>query len=127
MKLLNQITLYGILTLVTSLFLVMGYASINHDPHWQIEDRAVASIGYPLAGFWKQDDCEEPWGLAIGPAKPGIYYVSFCGPGGCLEQGEYRPNTPLLNDPDYRVINENRLMFLNENRWSTMVRCESRN
>ncbi len=127
MRFFNQITSYGILGLVASLFLVMGYASINHDPHWQIEEQAVASFEYPLAGFWKQDDCEEPWGLAIGPAEPGIYYVSFCGPGGCLKPGEYRPNTPLHNDPDYKVIDKNTLKFLSEKKWSTLVRCTRRN
>lgn len=127
MKLFTKVTSYGLISLLTCLFLLMWYASINHDPNWDIEDLAVPTADHPLSGFWKQRSCEEPWGLAIGPVSPGIYYVSFCGPGGCLDRDESRPHTPILDDPNYRLVDQNTLMILNEDRWSTMVRCESRN
>ena len=59
------------------------------DPHWQIEKQAKPSERYPLGGFWKSNT-KHDHGLAIGPAGEGIYYISFCGPGGCFEQGAYR-------------------------------------
>ena len=64
-----------------------------------------ATASHPYAGFWKDDGhCDEEFGLAIAPAGPGLYSVSFCGPGGCFEPGTYRPNTPLVGDPAYRII-----------------------
>jgi hypothetical protein len=125
MKFFTHVTSYGLVSLLASLFLLMGYASINYDPHWYIEERAVPTSGHPLAGFWKQESCEEPWGWAIGPASSGIYYVSLCGPGGCLDTGEYRPNTTLYEDPSYKVVDQNTLMFQSDNGWSRMVRCRS--
>lgn len=70
------------------------------------ERTAIASADHPFAGFWKPYDCTKPWGLAIAPAgSPGLYSVSFCGPGGCFEPGTYRPNTTLVNDASmYWVI-----------------------
>ena len=38
-----------------------------------------------------------------------MYSVSFCGPGGCFEPGTYRPNTPIVGDPEYQVIDSNTL------------------
>jgi hypothetical protein len=127
MKLVVQFTSYGLVFLLVSIFLLVGYASIKYDPHWDIEEQAVPTNDHPMSGFWKQGGCEAPWGLAIGPVSSGVYYISFCGPGGCLDHGEYRPNTSLLNDPDYKVIDENTLMYQSEKGWSTMVRCRSLN
>ncbi len=127
MKVFTKVTSYGLVTLLASLFLLMAYASISHDPHWHIEELAVPTPDHPLAGLWKEESCEPPWGLAIGPISSGLYYVSFCGPGGCLDRGEYRPNTPILDDPHYKVINQNTLLFLQNDNWSTMVRCKDMN
>jgi hypothetical protein len=68
-----------------------------------------ASPGHPHAGFWKRGSCDDEFGLSISPAGPGMYSVSFCGPGGCFEPGTYRPNTPIVGDPEYQVINSNTL------------------
>jgi hypothetical protein len=62
--------------------------------------------------------------LAIGPVSSGLYYVSFCGPGGCLDRGEYRPNTTIIDDPKYKVIDQDTLQFLQDSNWSTLVRCQ---
>ena len=124
MKLLFRITS---LAIIASLFFLMAFASITHDPHWHIEEQAVASTDYPLAGFWKQGRCEDPWGWAIGPASQGLYYISFCGPGGCFDSNEYRPNTPILKDPQYQVVDNDTLRLFSEGHWMTVIRCASRN
>lgn len=67
----------------------------------------VASASHPLAGFWKDGHCDDEFGLAIAPAGPNLYSVSFCGPGGCFEPGTYRPNTPIVGDSEYRVMDDN--------------------
>lgn len=126
MKAVNKITAYGIMTLLACFFLVVGYASIQYEPHWHLEEQAVPSPEHPLAGFWKQQGCDEPWGWAIGPVAPGSYYVSFCGPGGCLDSGDYQASVTLVDDPRYRIIDDNTLMFLRAREWQTLVRCESR-
>ena len=126
MKLFTRVTSYGLATLMACLFLVMGYAFIHYDPHWHIEELAISSPAHPLAGFWKHQGCEEPWGWAIGPVSPAIYYVAFCGPGGCSEPGEYRPNTTLTSDPQYKVIDHNTMMFKENSNWLTLVRCDDR-
>jgi hypothetical protein len=79
------------------------------NPSREAELAAVASADFPYAGFWKPYDCTPGYGLAISPAgtTPGLYSVSFCGPGGCFEPGTYRPNTTLVNDEKYWVIDEN--------------------
>lgn len=74
----------------------------------EAELNAVASADFPYAGFWKPNDCTPSFGLAIAPAgSPGQYSVSFCGPGGCFSPGTYRPNTTLVNDDKYWVIDSN--------------------
>ena len=75
-------------------------------PHWEVEQDAVASDSHPFAGFWKTEE-SYPFGMAIGPYGDVMYYVSFCGPGGCFAKGEYRPITSLTNDPEYRIIDTN--------------------
>lgn len=77
-------------------------------PSREAELTAVASADFPYAGFWKPNDCTPSYGLAISPAgSPGQYSVSFCGPGGCFSPGTYRPNTTLVNDDKYWVIDSN--------------------
>jgi hypothetical protein len=74
----------------------------------EAELTAVATADFPYAGFWKAHDCTASYGLAISPGgSPGLYSVSFCGPGGCFEPGTYRPNTTLLDDEKYWVIDRN--------------------
>ena len=69
----------------------------------------AATASHPYAGFWKDGHCDDEFGLSIAPAGPKMYSVSFCGPGGCFEPGTYRPNTPIVGDPEYQVIDGNTL------------------
>jgi hypothetical protein len=61
---------------------------------------------YPLIGFWKVE-CKNSYGIAIDKAVDGFYSISFCGPGGCFQPGSWRPNSQLINDPEYRIIDSN--------------------
>jgi hypothetical protein len=126
MQVVRKIVHSGIILTVISLFGCLVYASFQHEPNWNVEKSAVREATHPLSGFWKQDDCEDPWGMAIGPVGAGTYYVSFCGPGGCFDKGDYRPNTNIVDDPDFQVFDDNNMMYRSESGWSTLVRCPSR-
>jgi hypothetical protein len=76
----------------------------NDQPNWHVEENARPSKTHPLAGFWKPGDCAKDGGLAIGPMGESTYYVSFCGPGGCFAEGTYRPETTIVGDPTYRLL-----------------------
>ena len=78
--------------------------------------------GYPLVGFWK-DHCEDDFGLAIDRAGDGSYSISFCGPGGCFAPGTYRPNSPIVGDPGYRLVDSDTLEVLGRDGFSTYFRC----
>lgn len=97
------------------------------DPHWEVEVDARPSKEHPLAGFWKSPSCGSgDWGLAIGPMELGKYYVSFCGPGGCFDKGEYRAITTLYSDPGYRVLDDNTIEVEGQDGFSKYVRCPGR-
>jgi hypothetical protein len=56
-----------------------------------------------FAGFWK-GKCSDDFGLRIKPVdKPGMYTVTFCGPGGCGAQQE-EPATFITGDRHYGVV-----------------------
>jgi hypothetical protein len=96
------------------------------DQHWEAEVDAQRSDTHPLGGFWKNDDCSDEWGLAIGPMTETTYYLSFCGPGGCFEKGTYRPETKIVDDPAYKVINADTIEVKGSDGFSRYVRCPSR-
>ena len=74
---------------------------------------------YPFIGFWKKN-CSDNYGLAIEKAGDGLYSVSFCGPGGCMNS---ETNTSLTNDPAYRIIDENTIEVKGKNGFSRYHRC----
>lgn len=78
--------------------------------------------GYPLVGFWK-DHCEDAFGLAVDRAGKGLYSISFCGPGGCFPPGTFRPNSPIIGDPDYNVVDQDTLDVRGRDGFSTYFRC----
>jgi hypothetical protein len=61
------------------------------------------SWGADYSGFWK-GDCTNNFGIQIKPTGNELYSVSFCGPGGCSEPGEWTPNTRIEGDPKYKII-----------------------
>lgn len=124
MILIQRLASYGFVSILAALVVLMLYGSFRHDPHWYVVEDAVATSTHPFAGFWKQGDCDEPWGWAIGPAKPDSYYVSFCAPGGCQEPPVMGTNTTtIVDDPDYLVVNPNTIKYRFDEEWITLVRC----
>lgn len=93
--------------------------------NWHVERRAKPSTSHPLAGFWKRHP-KDDHGLAIGPAEGGKYYISFCGPGGCFEEGKYRLNSTLQGDPDYRIIDMSTIEVKGKRGFNRYVRVKSR-
>lgn len=77
---------------------------------------------YPFIGFWKSH-CSDNFGLSIDKAGSGLYSVSFCGPGGCFKPGTYRPNTKIIGDPAYRVIDDRTIQVHGVNGYSIYKRC----
>lgn len=78
---------------------------------------------YPLIGLWKSS-CTDDFGLAIARAGDGKYSVSFCGPGGCFKPGTYRPDTPIYDDSNYKVIDTDTLKVKGLDGYSAYKRCE---
>lgn len=76
------------------------------EPNWHIKKEAKPTKTHPLGGFWKRN-IKHDHGLAIGPAEGNLYFISFCGPGGCFEKNTYRSNSSIHGDPRYRVIDSN--------------------
>ncbi len=87
-----------------------------------IESYLKPTAAHPLVGFWKSS-CSENFGLAIDAQSEGVYSVSFCGPGGCFKPGTYRPNTPLVGDADYRVVDQNTIEVRGLDGFSRYTRC----
>jgi len=59
-------------------------------------------------GLWKSS-CVNDFGVQIKPAENQMYSISFCGPGGCFEPGEWTPNSRIEGDPNYKVISSREL------------------
>jgi hypothetical protein len=83
-------------------------------------DNLHPTVQMPFIGFWKVNKHQQ-FGVAIADAGKGMYSISFCGPGGCFEPGEWTPNTTIVNDSHYRIIDENTIEFVETNR-STIYR-----
>ncbi len=73
-----------------------------------------------FTGFWKVN-CTDAFGVQIKKQPADLFSLSFCGPGGCFAPGEWLPNTPIVGDPKYRVLNPTTL----EIRGTRYTRCTS--
>lgn len=102
-------------------------AEVRERDRREAELAAVPSATHPYAGFWKEVNCEDSFGLAISPADRSEFYsVSFCGPGGCFKPGTYRPNTALAGDRAYRIVDKDTIDVEGRNGFSRYVRCPGR-
>jgi uncharacterized RDD family membrane protein YckC len=61
---------------------------------------------FPFIGFWKRD-CKNTVGLAIDKTDDGKYSVSYCTSTDCYKPGTEMPNTSLVDDSRYRIIDNN--------------------
>jgi len=123
----SVIVMVAIFLLVVFIFtLSIHRAFVNLNPNKNsrtIEKFLFYDENYPYVGFWKKN-CSDCFGLAIDKAKDGKYSVSFCGPGGCHEPGTYRPDTTIVNDPLYRVIDNNNIEVKGMDGFAKYRRCE---
>lgn len=94
------------------------------EPNWHIKRQAKPTKTHPLGGFWKRNPTHDH-GLAIGPAEDD-YFISFCGPSGCFEKGTYRPNSRIVGDTDYRVIDNNTIEVKGKKGFTRYVRSRTR-
>jgi hypothetical protein len=88
-----------------------------------IEDSpGKADLSRNFAGFWKEK-CSDSFGLRIKPVdQPGMYTVTFCGPGGCAdEQGERK--TYITGDQHYKVLSDGGLQVGPNGSTSTYNKC----
>jgi hypothetical protein len=84
----------------------------------------VAACNRPadFTGFWKAN-CTDAFGVQIKKQAGNLFSVSFCGPGGCFAPGEWQPNTPIVGDPKYRVLNPTTIEIGHEQGWTQYTRC----
>jgi hypothetical protein len=78
-----------------------------------------------FAGFWK-GKCSDGFGLRIRSVdKPGMYTVTFCGPGGCGDEQE-EPKTFITGDRHYRVVSPVELEVGLEGNRSIYKKCSDK-
>jgi hypothetical protein len=75
-----------------------------------------------FTGFWK-GNCTDAFGVQIKKQTSELFSISFCGPGGCFAPGEWTPNTPIVGDPKYRVLNPTTIEIGNGQNWARYTRC----
>lgn len=86
--------------------------SLDHSKNSQnITSLLKPDKSFPFIGFWKKD-CKDSVGLAIDKTADGKYSVSYCTATHCYKPGTEMPNTNLIDDPRYRIINENTIEFV---------------
>jgi len=79
---------------------------------------------YPLGGIWKKA-CRDEYGVVIEPTeKKALYAVTLCGPAGCFKPGAFRPDTPIVGDPAYRVLGPDTLALGGRDGFTAYLRCE---
>ena len=75
-----------------------------------------------FTGFWKVN-CTDAFGVQIKKQPGNLFSISFCGPGGCFAPGEWMPNSPIVGDAKYRVINATTIEIASGNGWTRYTRC----
>lgn len=75
-----------------------------------------------FTGFWK-GNCSDAFGVQIKKQPGNLFSVTFCGPGGCIAPGEWMPNTSIVGDSKYRIINATTLEIQKVQRWDRYTRC----
>ncbi len=80
------------------------------------------AIEYPYAGFWKKD-CEQSFGLRFERGGGGHYVVRFCGPGGCMEPGFISDCTPIPDERNYEVVDQDTVVVRRGDDVQSYKRC----
>jgi hypothetical protein len=75
-----------------------------------------------FTGFWKAN-CTDAFGVQIKKQPGNLFSVSFCGPGGCFAPGQWMPNTTIIGDAKYRVLNPTTIEIGNGQQWTRYTKC----
>ena len=76
-------------------------------------------------GLWK-GNCSDYWGVLIIPAESGLYSVTFCGLSGCLQPGEWTPDTRIDGDPMYQIVSPTKIRIKrSDSGYFTYIRCSA--
>lgn len=59
----------------------------------------------PFEGYW-QTNCSDNSGILFTYVGGTEFSVQFCSGIGCSDPGKYKPNTSIINDPDYKIIDD---------------------
>jgi hypothetical protein len=113
-----------------------GLPNAFADKNQNVENSALnAARSAPgsLAGIWIPNgdsrhmggtvQCVLGFGIAIAPADPNLYSISFCGPGGCFLPGEWTPNSSIAGDPKYKIVNDRTIKIRRAGKWDTYTKC----
>lgn len=95
------------LLLFVALILTVGEANAEHGRY---------------NGLWKKG-CKDKTGLQIQNFEADLYFVSFCGRGGCMPPNEKRPDTTVEGDPNYNVIDDDNIQILEDDEWKDYIKC----
>jgi len=84
----------------------------------------VSACSRPVdfTGFWKVN-CTDAFGVQIKKQPSNLFSVSFCGPGGCFAPGEWQPNTTIIGDAKYRVLNPTTIEIGHGQGWTRYIKC----
>lgn len=78
-----------------------------------------------FGGFWKEK-CTATFGLRIKPVDtPGMYTITFCGPGGCGNEENLR-KTFIKGDKRYLIVSATELQVGSEGKRSTYLKCSDK-
>jgi hypothetical protein len=83
---------------------------------------AACKSSTDFTGFWK-GNCTDAFGVQIKKQTGNLYSVSFCGPGGCFAPGEWTPNTTIIGDTKYRVVDPTTIEIGNGQNWTRYIKC----
>ena len=73
-------------------------------------------------GLWRKH-CKDKVGLQIENFEADLYFVSFCGRGGCMPPTKDRPDTTVEGDPNYNVIDDDHIQILEDDEWKDYIKC----
>jgi hypothetical protein len=96
---------------------------LRQNGDFSVNDRNIKSPApdpeYPYIGIWKTNP-KNRFGVIIEKADNGMYSVSFFARGR-FKPGKWKPNTPIIGDPDYAIINKNTI-YIKMNKFHRMPR-----
>ncbi len=103
--------LWSILTKLYIFFiaLAIGY-SLYNSPKKEPKDDTELNKPFPFEGYW-QTNCGHNSGIVIMHVGGAEFSVQFCSGAGCSDPGKYKPNTSIIDDPDYEIVDDTHMFI----------------